>query len=158
MVEGDLCYDYYKDKFYQFLALQGVALGIVVINLIIQGLCVVLTRLVGYHDYSLEISRACRLIFYGQYINFALAQTIANANFNNTPLSFIQSGAALFHDFSPGFYQAVGSIIYKTMLIKSFLPWLKCLGFSLGSCIKRKKDSGDTLRDKIPSTKSQTIK
>ena len=44
------------------------------------------------------------------------------------------------------------------MLIKSFLPWIKCLLFSLGSFIKRKKDSGATLYDKIPTTKCQTIK
>jgi|TARA_B110000285_G_C14919580_1_gene511938 hypothetical protein len=83
---------------------------------------------------------------------------IANANFKNTPLNFIPNGEALFHDFSPGFYATVGSIVYKTMLIKSFLPWLKCLGFTLGSTIKRRKDSGKTLFDKIPVTKSLTVK
>lgn len=138
--------------------LQSVAIGIVVINLVIQGLCIVLTRLVGYHDYSVEISRSCRFIFYGQFINFTLAQVIANANFKNTPFNFIQQGNAQFHDFSSDFYATVGSIVYKTMMIKSFLPWLKCLGFTLGTNIKRRKDSGMTAFDKIPRTKCLTIK
>ena len=44
------------------------------------------------------------------------------------------------------------------MLIKSLLPWLKCLGFSLGSYCKRRKDSGRTVKATIPETKCLTIK
>jgi hypothetical protein len=82
----------------------------------------------------------------------------ANANFNNTPISFLSFIIDFnFNDMSCEYYRKVGSTIYQTMLIKSLLPWIKLALISFVKCSKRMKDSGCSMNDLIPKSRSKTI-
>lgn len=48
---------------------------------------------------------------------------LTNANFEDTPLSFIPIKNG-FADYSPDWYFIVGTQIVQTMVINSFMPWL----------------------------------
>lgn len=83
---------------------------------------------------------------------------IANANVDDTPLSFIPKILRNnYHEMTPAFYVHVGSTIHQTMLIKSLLPWIKALIFFSVSWIKKRKDSGSTVNNFIPTTKCPTV-
>jgi hypothetical protein len=82
---------------------------------------------------------------------------VANANFQNTPLSFIPGIDFRFTDMSGEYYRRVGSTVYQTMIIKSLLPWFKLLLIGFVKCAKRCKDSGCTYNDLIPKSKSKTL-
>ena len=83
---------------------------------------------------------------------------VANANFKNTPLSYLSFIIDFnFNDMSGDYYRKVGSTIYKTMCIKSILPWIKLAIISFVKCTKRIKDSGCCSKTLlIPNTKSRT--
>ena len=44
---------------------------------------------IGYHTQDQQIAQVMTLIFLSQFINTGILLEISNANFENTPLSFI---------------------------------------------------------------------
>jgi hypothetical protein len=101
--ETAFCYTFWSDKLKGAIIQKVIALSIVVMNIVIQVLCQIMTRKIGFHSYNREILRSCILIFVGQFINFSFVQMIANAHFTNTPLEFINK-VGNFHDLTPEFY------------------------------------------------------
>jgi hypothetical protein len=66
-----LCHEYWRDTINAWLFSQSIAVLIVIMNLVIQGIAMQLTRRIGYRSVSEETHRANYFIFYGQFVNFA---------------------------------------------------------------------------------------
>jgi hypothetical protein len=63
--ESELCYTRWYDQVKGALINKLIALTIVVMNIIIQVLCQIMTRKIGFHSYNKEILRSALLIFFG---------------------------------------------------------------------------------------------
>jgi hypothetical protein len=88
-------------------------------------------RMISYNQktqVTMEIMTAC---FSSMFINTALIQVIASANFRNTILWFIPIRNH-YNDFVSDWYVVIGSSLQTTMLVTAFMPYLMCIiSFSL---------------------------
>lgn len=88
-VDRDLCYTFNQDKITISAVSLGISLTIVVVNLLLRTLVSILGQYIGIQLNEEITMVVMTMIFVGQYINTALSQVIASANFLNTPLRFI---------------------------------------------------------------------
>ena len=88
---------------------NGLVIGLInAFNYFLKQLNYDLIKLIGFNYESEEIMQIMTFIFISQYINTALLLMLTNANFEDTPLSFIPINNG-FADFSGDWYVLVGT-------------------------------------------------
>ena len=95
-------------------------------------------------------------VFYSQYVNTGLMLLLTNANFENTPLSFIPLRNR-FADYSEDWYILVGSQQVQTMMINSIMPYMNFFILRGLSVALQFLDSRTTLFQEKPLTRTKTI-
>lgn len=116
MDKTDLCYDYKRTMFEKMFIKNLVTIAIVSLNTFLRIVNIFLVKKIGFNKESEVIMTIMTFVFYSQFMNTGLILLLTNANFNNTPLTFLPINNQ-FSDFTQGWYDMVGSQIVKTMLI-----------------------------------------
>ena len=102
---------------------SGISIIIVALNYTLKDVVIRLINYIGYYYKSDVLSRIVVAVFISQFTNTGFILLIASANFDNTPLSFINIKNQ-FSDYSSHWYEQVGSQIVQTMLIQAFMPYV----------------------------------
>jgi hypothetical protein len=83
---------------------------VVVFNTVLKKLNFHLIKMIGFSYESEEVMTIMTFVFYSQYINTGLLLMLTNANFEDTPLSFIPINNGL-ADYSADWFILVGAPI-----------------------------------------------
>ena len=126
-----------------------IAILIVVVNKIIQLICVAIVKSIGLETKSKEMSVLQITIFVSQYINTAFVLTLSYASWDN--------GKTGYTDYSNEWYQEVGLIYITTMIIQSVMPFVMLVSNFAIVTLKRFIDSKSLKLKNVSKTKSKTI-
>ena len=84
-----MCYEYQYHSFIGMIYSNGVATVIIIMNYLIRNMFEYFVTDIGFHYLTEELTSSMQAIFITQFVNTGMLLIIANANFENTPLSFL---------------------------------------------------------------------
>jgi predicted permease len=91
-------------------------IAIVILNTVLRIVNIFLVKKIGFNKESEVTMTIMTFVFYSQFLNTGLILLLTNANFDNTPLSWLPIKNQ-FSDFTQNWYDMVGDEIVKTMMI-----------------------------------------
>ena len=154
--DSKFCYQYQFDKNLLLVKSNLITVIIVVLNYVFKSLVIYMMNRIGFTMQSRIILNIATFVFLSQYANTGLILLLANANFENTPLDFINIRNQ-FSDFTNDWYRQVGSTIVQTMIIQIFIPIGTLLLNMFLIWLRKFRDSGCSKDSARPNTKSTTV-
>lgn len=150
------CYEYVHDQIFTVGLSLSISLVVVLVNLFLRTAGAYLISKIGLNLNDEMVTNIMTLIFICQYINTAILLVLANANFQDTPLSFFGLSNQ-YKDYSHDWYLVVGTQLQQTMLFQAFMPYINLLLMLSVKLSQRFIDSRFTMFRTIPHTKKKTI-
>lgn len=153
--ESNLCYVYMQDRYDENFYSGLTSLSVVVINIIIRTVGTKLINKIGLHQGDEITMNIMTIIYIGQYINTGILLVVASANFEHTPLSFINIRNS-YTDYENSWYLVVGKQLQNTMIIQAFVPFINLFLLYGKKFFFRFLDSRCTMFQESPDSRKKT--
>lgn len=134
-----------NDKFMSFIYSQSISFFIIGVNYFLKVVIISLVEWIGQPTVASQMYLITVGIFAAQFFNTGIIILLINANLSEHSDGFDLIFQGRFSDYSPLWYQDVGSKIVSTMIINSILPISSMCSTFATPFAKQFLDSGFTL-------------